>query len=133
MIGLDVTTKVRLNEAVLSRVRTRNKRFGPFLYAITRFYEDFHRKGERVMDGFYVHDPSALMYLMVPELFATKEGPVRVVREGVAIGQTIMAAYDHHLELSPWKDQPRVKVVIAFDRERFEKTLEAALTGDQTP
>jgi inosine-uridine nucleoside N-ribohydrolase len=68
---------------------------------------------------------------MKPELFTIKEGPVRVVREGIAIGQTIMAAYEHQFELPPWKDQPRVKAAIGVDRGRFEKTLEAALTGDQ--
>jgi inosine-uridine nucleoside N-ribohydrolase len=131
LIGLDVTTKVRLNQDVLSRVKVRNRRFGPFLYSITRFYDQFHRNVERVTGGSYVHDPSAVIYLMEPTLFQMKEGPVRVVGEGIAIGQTIMAAYNHQFELPPWKDQPRVKAAIGVDRNRFEKTLESALMGDQ--
>jgi len=130
MIGLDVTTRVRLNEQVLSRVKGRNPRFGSFLYSITRFYEEFHRTNEKVPDGFYVHDPSAVIYLTEPGIFQLKEGPVRVVLEGIAIGQTIMAAYAHQLELPPWKDQPRVRAAVAVDRGRFEKLLEAGLSGD---
>lgn len=131
LIGLDVTTSVRLNEEVLSRVKVRNQRFGPFLYSISRFYEEFHRNIAQVTGGFYVHDPSAVVYLLAPELFKMKEGPLRVVREGIAIGQTIMAAYDYQFELPPWKNQPRVKAAVAVDRDGFRKTLESALMGDQ--
>lgn len=105
MIGLDATTRVRLNHAMLSRVGAGNQRFGPFVYAITRFYEEFHRK-DGITDGMYVHDPSAVVYLIDPGLFQMKDGPLRVVREGIAIGQTIMAAYQFQYELEPWKDKP---------------------------
>jgi len=131
MIGLDVTTKVRLNEVTLSRVMARNQRFGHFLYTITRFYEEFHREVENVTGGFYVHDPSAVVYLIKPEIFEVKEGPVRVVCEGIAIGQTIMAAYDYHFELPPWKDRPHIRAAVAVDRPRFEETLESVLMGSR--
>ena len=32
MIGLDVTTKVKLNEDILSRVKSKNNRYGPFIF-----------------------------------------------------------------------------------------------------
>jgi inosine-uridine nucleoside N-ribohydrolase len=130
MIGLDVTTKVRLNDEILSRVKAGNKRYGPFIYAISRFYADFHRK-TRVVGGFYVHDPSAVVYLIEPGLFELKEGPIRVVCEGIAIGQTIMAAYDYQFEFPPWKNQPIVKAAVAVDRDRFQKTIESLLLGSQ--
>lgn len=130
MIGLDVTTRVRLNDEILSRVKAGNQRYGPFIYAISRFYEDFHRKGH-VTGGFYVHDPAAVLYLIQPGIFELKEGPMRVVCEGIAIGQTIMAAYDYQFQLPPWKDRPLVKAAVAVDRERFQKTIESLLFGDQ--
>jgi len=130
MIGLDVTTKVRLNDEILSRVKTGNARYGPFIYSISRFYADFHRKGG-VTGGFYVHDPSAVVYLIEPGIFELKEGPLRVVCEGIAIGQTIMAAYDYQFQLPPWKAQPVVKAAVAVDRERFQKTIESILMGNQ--
>ena len=130
MIGLDVTTKVRLNDEILSRVEAGNERYGPFIYSISRFYDDFHRKGH-VTGGFYVHDPSAVVYLIEPGIFEVKEGPMRVVCEGIAIGQTIMAAYDYQFQLPPWKDQPLVKAAVAVDRERFQKTIEPIMVGNQ--
>jgi inosine-uridine nucleoside N-ribohydrolase len=128
MIGLDVTTRVRLNDALLSRVRAANERYGPFIYSITRFYEDFHRTSG-VTDGFYVHDPSAVVYLIEPGMFEVQEGPVRVVTDGIAIGQTIMAAYDYQFQLPPWRNKPLVKAAVGVDRERFERTIESLLVG----
>jgi inosine-uridine nucleoside N-ribohydrolase len=130
IIGLDVTTKVRLNEAILSRVKQENKRFGAFAYAITRFYEQFHRDQEHVPDGFYVHDPSAVVYLVAPEIFKVERGPVRVVVEGIATGQTIMATYDYHRELAPWKGLPVVTAAVEVDREKYQKTAASLLLGD---
>lgn len=130
MIGLDVTTKVRLNDEGLSRVKAGNKRYGPFIYSITRFYADFHRK-QHVTGGSYVHDPSAVVYLIEPAIFEVKEGPLRVVCEGIAIGQTIMAAYDYQFQLPPWKDQHVVKAAVAIDAERFQRTIESLPVGNQ--
>jgi inosine-uridine nucleoside N-ribohydrolase len=130
MVGLDVTTKVRLNDQILSRVREQNVRYGPFLHSITRFYDEFHRQ-EGVTGGFYVHDPSAVIYMIEPELFETKQGPMRVVCEGIAIGQTIMAAYDYQFDLPPWRGQPLVTATIQVDAERFEKTIERLLLGNR--
>jgi inosine-uridine nucleoside N-ribohydrolase len=128
MVGLDVTTKVTLNEETMSRVRDGNERYGPFLYSITRFYEEFYRNSG-VTAGFYPHDPCAVMYVMEPALFEIKRGPMRVVCEGIAIGQTIMAAYDYQFELPPWRGQPLVSATINVDSKRFEATIERRLLG----
>ena len=56
---------------------------------------------------------------------------MRVVCEGIAIGQTIMAAYDYQFQLPPWKDQPLVKAAVAVARERFQKTIESIMMGNQ--
>ena len=56
---------------------------------------------------------------------------MRVVCQGIAIGQTIMAAYDYQFQLPPWKDQPLVKAAVAVDRERFHKTIESILMGNR--
>jgi inosine-uridine nucleoside N-ribohydrolase len=68
--------------------------------------------------------------LIEPGIFELKEGPMRVVCEGIAIGQTIMAAYDYQFQLPPWKDQPLVKAAVAVDRERFQKTIESIMMGN---
>src|SRR5262249_36923165 len=114
MIGLDVTTKVKLSDELLSRVKAQNKTFGPFIWSISRFYADFHRQ-EHITGGIYPHDPSAVVYLAEPKIFEIKQGPVRVVCDGLAIGQTIMAAYDYQFQLPAWRDKPLVTAAVTVD------------------
>ena len=97
MLALNTTTKVKLNDEILRRVKDRNNRYGPFIWSITRFYMDFHKTMNHVEGGIYVHDPSAIMYLIDPSLFTVRTGPVRVVTEGIAIGETIMPVYQYQL------------------------------------
>jgi purine nucleosidase len=127
MIGLDVTTKVKLNDDILLRVKNKNKQYGPFLFAITRFYLQFYKISNHLTGGFYVHDPSAVMYLIDSTLFKLVKGPVRVVTDGIAIGQTIMPAYDYQLQLAPWKDKPFVNAAVGVDTERFLKLFESVI------
>jgi hypothetical protein len=54
-----------------------------------------------------------------------------VVCEGIAIGQTIMAAYDYQFQLPPWKGQPLVKAAVGVNRERFQETIESLMAGDR--
>jgi purine nucleosidase len=131
MIGLDVTQKVKLNDDILLRIKNRNSRYGAFLFSITRFYMNFHQKVNHIEGGFYVHDPSAVMYLIDPTIFKMKKGPVRVVTEGIAIGQTIMPAYDYQLELPAWKNQPFVSAAVNVDVNRFLQRFEAIMVQKQ--
>jgi inosine-uridine nucleoside N-ribohydrolase len=39
-----------------------------------------------------MHDASAAVRVVAPELFTTRAGPVRAVCEGIALGQTIQSA-----------------------------------------
>ena len=127
MIGLDVTTKVKLNDDILLRIKNKNKQYGPFIFNITRFYLNFYRTSNHLSGGFYVHDPSAVMYLIDSTLFKLTSGPVRVVTNGIAIGQTIMPAYDYQLQLAPWKDRPFVNAAIGVDTDRFLKEFESVM------
>jgi purine nucleosidase len=127
MIGLDVTTKVKLNDDILLRIKNKNKQYGPFIFAITRFYLNFYKTSNHLTGGFYVHDPSAVMYLIDSTLFKLVRGPVRVVTDGIAIGQTIMPAYDYQLQLAPWKDKPFVNAAVGVDTERFLKLFESVM------
>lgn len=131
MIGLDVTQKVKLNDEILLRIKNRNERYGSFLFSITRFYMNFHKNVDHIKDGFYVHDPSAVMYLVDSTLFTLAKGPVRVVTEGIAIGQTIMPAYDYQIDLPAWKDKPVVAAAVDVDVSRFLKEFEAMMVQKQ--
>ena len=91
MVGLDVTTRVRLEDDRLLRMARKDERVGGFVYRTSRFYKQFH-DSTGVTGGFYVHDPSAVAYAIDPGLFSTETAAVRVVTEGIAIGQTIAAS-----------------------------------------
>lgn len=89
-IGSDVTRQVRLNESDLKELAATNPVAGGFIRDMTKFYLDFHRS-TGVTGGFYIHDPSALMYIVKPSLYTTKKAAIRVATEGLAAGQTISA------------------------------------------
>jgi purine nucleosidase len=127
MIGLDVTTKVKLNEDVLLRIKNKDNQYGPFIFSITRSYLNFYKTVNHLTGGFYVHDPSAVMYLIDSSLFKLTKGPVRVVTDGIAIGETIMPAYDFQLQLQPWKGKPFINAAVDVDVKRFLKTYESIM------
>jgi len=128
MLALNTTTKVKLTDEILLRIRDQNDRYGRFIWSISRFYMDFHKNVNHVEGGFYVHDPSAVMYLIDPSIFTIRKGPVRVVTESIAIGETIMPAYDYQLELPPWRDRPSVTTATDVDVTRFLETFESIMT-----
>ena len=75
-----------------------------------------------------VRDPSSVIYLIDPGLFTVRTGPVRVVTEGIAIGESIMPAYDYQLEMPPWRGRPTVTTATDVDVRRFLDTFEAVMT-----
>ena len=130
MIGLDVTKKLIMDDKILENIRKDNAQYGKFIYDISRFYLNFHTSKEGVESGFYVHDPSAVMYLINPDIFRMKRGPVRVVTTGIGIGQTIIATYAHHLELEAWNNQPSTSAAIGVDETAFFEEYRRIMTSD---
>ncbi|MEM9160718.1 MAG: nucleoside hydrolase [Verrucomicrobiota bacterium] len=128
MVGLDATLSTYLSRARLDGIRRSNARFGDFLYQVHQFYIDFYASREPDLDGCAVHDSAALLYLLDPTLFETTAGPIRVVVEGIAIGQTIMAAYDYQRELEPWRGKPDVTVTLKVDSDRLIGLIEKILS-----
>lgn len=120
LLGLDVTTKVIMTEGHLKKLRDESARYGPFIYDITRFYLDFYLKW-RNAGGICVHDPSTIAYVLDPTLFKTQSGPVRVVTEGIAIGQTILDPYKKWQGTHGWTDKPDVTVCVDVDAVRLLK------------
>lgn len=127
MIGLDVTTKVIINEIHLSQIKTGSRAYGDFIYDISQFYMDFYRSTG--VNGMYAHDPTAVAYLLKPELFATVNAPVRVVTQGIATGETIMAYNEFTARQDPWKEQPKVKVATGVDSDQILKVFNDILSG----
>jgi purine nucleosidase len=124
MIGLDVISKVKINATLISRIKNGNKRYGAFIFSITRFTFDFLQNVIHTKEGPSAYDPTAVMYLIDSSLFTTIKGPVRVVTTGIASGETIMPVNPGQLQLPPWTEKPFVTAAMDVDARRFLKTYE---------
>lgn len=127
MVGLDVTTRVRLDDDRLLRMARKDDRVGGFLYRISRFYKQFHET-TGVTGGFYVHDPSAVAYTIDPGLFTTEKASVRVVTEGIGIGQTVAVSGSPSERWEASRGRPAVAVCREVDGERLLRLFEATIT-----
>lgn len=88
MIGLDVTMRCILSTARAAEL----ERGAPperFLAEIARPYSSLYAANYGI-DGCCLHDICAVACAIDPGLFTYGSGPMRVVTEGIAIGQTIM-------------------------------------------
>ncbi len=88
IVGLDVTQEVVMTEDYLSTLQGRGGKVGDFLWQATRHYQDFYNEVAGIK-GIYSHDASAIVYAIEPSAFGVRPGPVRVVCEGMARGQSI--------------------------------------------
>jgi inosine-uridine nucleoside N-ribohydrolase len=113
IVGLDVTHEVLMDAAAFERLRSGGGDAGRFLFEASRHYVEFYRRAAGVA-GCFVHDASAVAQVLAPELFTTRAGPVRVVCEGIALGQTIQSAGSRRWSDGPaWQDQPAQQVCTA--------------------
>ena len=89
MIGLDVTRKIVLTPNIIELMNRLDKDLATFIEEITRFYIDFHWEQEGII-GCVINDPLAIAYFINPELCETFESYIQVVKEGEAIGQSMV-------------------------------------------
>ena len=117
VVGLDVTVETMMDQAYLQDLRVQAGMAGEFIWDISRLYEGFYKSIG--IDGICVHDSSAVAYLIAPELFETRSGPIRVVMEGIAYGQTIQKADRRGHPPGAWDNRPSHKICIDVQREAF--------------
>jgi inosine-uridine nucleoside N-ribohydrolase len=112
--GLDVTQETVMTDAFVEDL-ARTGEDGVFVRAISAFYQQFHRDSIG-LDGFFVHDSTAVGYALHPELFTLARGAVRVVVDGIARGQTILKPEDgRRFRPGPWDGVPAQAVCIGVD------------------
>lgn len=124
----DTTRQVRISDAFLDRIRARGGPDGRFLYDISLFYRDYYRT-VGATDGFYAHDPTAMAFVVNPSLFRTEARAVRVVTDGMAIGQVIAAAERHYSQPGPWYDMPKAKITTDVDGQAVLDLLETTIVS----
>lgn len=91
MVGLDVTTQTIMTpEYLRALTTTAPNTYTDFIQQIVPHYLQFYQN-HRKLDGFYVHDSSALAYVMDPTLFTTRHVHVHVeTQSSFTRGQTVV-------------------------------------------
>jgi len=115
MVGLDVTQQVFMDETYFDGLREHGGDAGQFIHDISRIYNNFHREWKN-LDGCYVHDSSATIYAVHPEMFTTQRGQVRVQDEGVGAGQTILSPGVQSWFVDEWRDRPLIDVCVDVNK-----------------
>lgn len=116
-LGLDVTTQLTVNNNDLTKLAKRNPDAGQFIKDIAQFYLAFYRS-TGLTSGFYVHDPSTILYLLEPSLFTTKQAAVRVATSGLASGATIAAFPPLDTRTGEWFEKPKSNIAFAVNSKK---------------
>lgn len=113
MVGLDVTRKVIMTPDYVDALRAAGNRYTDFIGQIVDHYINFYVEYVGI-NGFHVHDSSAVAYAIDPTLFETRHLPVDVeINSPVHFGLTA----------ADWRKrsgkEANVNVCIDVDSERF--------------
>lgn len=119
MVGLDVTHQVNMQNNVLENIGNSQDSLAKHISKIFGFYRDFFESVNNI-NGIYVHDSSAIAYLLDKGLFETSRWPVKVdTTDGPGRGKTWPAFGDTDNEerqaLLPWRGRPKINICIGVD------------------
>lgn len=127
VIGLDVTHKIMVTDSQLALLRDKAGNTGKLLWDSSRFYVDFYvKKGaakESEEPACAMHDAAAVLYLLMPDAFATVSGRSRVVDTGIALGQLTCDRKGYEYSLPHWEsatDSTAIALSVDADRAREE-------------
>ena len=123
IVGLDVTHEVLLSTDYLESLGRDGGEEGAFIWEITRCYEDFYNR--RTGGGIYSHDASAVACALDASPFTLRRGPVRVVTDGIAAGQTIQLVPGELAPARDWQNMPPQSVCVAVDADRLRAEFRA--------
>lgn len=127
-VSLDVTTQVVMSPAYMDALEASAGAAGQFLNEISKPYAAFYG-GRDGISGCCVHDAAAVAFVIDPSLFTVRRGSVRVLTEGIALGQTCLKAEGELFGPSAWDDQPIQAVTVAVDEAGLLKLYAQTLSA----
>ncbi len=128
MVGLDVTHTINLERSAIDRITAAGSPTTDLLGAALPCYRDFFASVSDV-DGIYLHDPSAVAYLLDPDAFVTEQWPIRVETESFSRGKTWPNMGNTDDAAPPaWRGRPPVTVCTEADGPRVAALIESLLT-----
>jgi len=88
MIGLDVTHQIVCTPEHFAALVGPAPKLGGFLNDAAQFYFAFHEKAEGIY-GCHMHDPTAVVSIIRPDLFGARDCVLDVVVDGERVGETV--------------------------------------------
>lgn len=116
MVGLDVTHRVNMTTATIEDVRKIGSALTDHIASILPVYQNYFECFYGC-DGIFVHDSSAVAYVIDPTLFKTEQWAIRVETTGISKGKTWPSIGER--VLPPWENRPLVNVCVEVDSERL--------------
>ncbi|MCK8781045.1 nucleoside hydrolase [Rhizobium sp. NTR19] len=127
IVGLDVTMKTIMSSQDLAEMVAAGDKSVKLLSDLSQYYIDFYRNRVGI-DGMAVHDSTACVYLVRPDLFTVRSGPVRVVCGGLADGETIQAPDSGRKFLgTAWDGQPSQWACTGVQAQSVLEVIRAAI------
>lgn len=129
MAGLDVTQKVQMTTADLARISAMDNPRAAHLARILPCYVEFHTRYDG-LDGIFVHDSTAISYLLAPDAFTWSEHPIRV-DHGQSFGRAKTIA-DETVgnDNAAWSGRTPVRILTGADSRRLVELELERLAGD---
>ncbi|MBB5154421.1 nucleoside hydrolase [Saccharopolyspora phatthalungensis] len=124
LVGLDVTMHTWLDQSDVDRIASAPGRVAEFAHSILRHYLTFYR-GRHDRPGCPLHDPSAAVLAVRPDLARYKKVPVQVELRGA---QTRGMLVVDRREFSG-RDGPLIDVATEIDRDRLVAEFLSGLLG----
>jgi len=131
MIGLDVTMRCILSTARAAEIAARGGPIEAFLAEIARPYSALYAANYGI-DGCCLHDVGAVACAIDPGLFGYSSGPIRVVTDGIATGQTIQRQEGQRFPPGDWDGFRAQKVAVEVDNEAVVTLFMAEILNSDT-
>ena len=122
MVGLDVTEKVFMSSEQLTKIASRSSDINKYVSEATVFYLEFYKKNNKI-DGIFVHDSSAVAYLLNRDLFTVASYPLLVEKiDSPSLGKTWPMLdkapdFEERPTLKPWQNRPNVDICVDVQTE----------------
>ena len=125
-VGLDVTHDIILDNDYLADLSRAVGANGELLHQMCDHYARFYKEIVG-LSGVVGHDLLAVTYVLHPEWFETRRGPILVLREGVAVGQTIQMPESRKGGHPDWAGRPAQTICTGVEGQKvlahFRETL----------
>lgn len=127
IVGLDVTMKTLMTAEFLAGMVEAGDKSVKLLSDLSQYYIEFYKSRVGIA-GMAVHDSTACVYLVRPDIFTVRSGAVRVVCGGLADGETIQAPDGgRKFAGSAWDGQPSQWACTGVEAEKVLDVIRVAI------